>query len=134
MKDAPFQITTTLMLVLGVSLVSGGILGTVLSYVGLMGFWGIFLSAFIPVPIGSLVRQSAARAAADQAGVRGGSSPMAFGLPIRLAIGAVVATGVAWLLSASAFYTLGFLLGAVAALLTSALLILIFYLKTAFGN
>ncbi|ABD56658.1 hypothetical protein [Jannaschia sp. CCS1] len=134
MKDAPFQITTTLMLALGVSLIAGGILGALLSSMGMIGFWGIFLTAFLPVPIGSVVRQAASKSAAEQAGVKAGDPPMAFSLPIRLAIGAVVAAGVAAMFNSTDFYTLGLLLGAVAALMTSAVLILVFFLKVSMSK
>ena len=134
MKDAPFNITTVLFAVLGISIVAGGIWAAILGAIGLDGFWGIFLCAFLPIPLASLVRQGTARAAADHAGVKG-KSPFAFSLPIRLAIGAVVAAGIAFLLSLSEFYSFGIILGAVAALLTSLALILIFFIKVSmFGG
>ena len=127
MKDAPFNITTVLFAVWGISTVAGGIWAALLGAIGFDGFWGIFLSAFLPIPLASLVRQGTARAAADHAGVKG-KSPFAFSLPIRMAIGAVVAAGIAYLFSLSEFYSFGIMLGAVAALLTSLVLILVFYL------
>ncbi len=130
MKDAPFQITTTLMIVLFITVVAGGILGTVLPSFGLVGFWGVFLAAFLPVPLGSAVRRMAARSAAEQAGVTG-ESPVAFSLPLRLAIGAAAAIGVAFLFTFSDFYSLGFVLGAVASLLVQLVLILVFYFAVA---
>ena len=133
MKEAPFNLTTVLLATLFAVTVAGGILGAVFAGLGLTGFWGIFLSAFLTVPLASLVRQAAARTAADHAGVKG-QSPMAFALPVRLMIGAVVAAGVAYLFSLSEFYSLGFLMGAVAALITGVILTVVFFLKVAFGN
>ncbi len=127
MKDAPFNITTVLLAVLGVGLVAGGIWGAILSAMGLTGFWGIFLAGWLPVPLASLIRQGVASSAASMEGA-GGSSPMAFSLPVRLGVGAVIAAGIAYLFSLSEFYSFGFLMGAVASLLVQTLLILIFYI------
>lgn len=130
MKDAPFNITTVLMAVLGVGLIVGGILGAVLNAMGMTGFWGIFFAGFLTVPIGSVVRQGVAAGAANQAGATG-RSPMAFSLPVRLAVGAGVAAVIAYLFSLSSFYSFGFMMGAVAGLMTQTLLILVFYIAVA---
>lgn len=127
MREAPFNITIVLLAVLGISLVAGGIWAAIFSAMGLAGFWGIFLSAFLPIPLASLVRQGIASAAASVEGVSG-KPPFAFSLTVRLAIGAVVAAGIAYLFSLSTFYSFGFLMGAVAALLTAVILIVIFYI------
>lgn len=126
MKDAPFNITTVLLAVLGVGLVAGGIWGAILSAMGMTGFWGIFLAGWLPVPLASLIRQGAASGAASMAGARG-SSPMAFSLPVRLAVAAVIAAVIAYLFSLSDFYSFGFLMGAVASLLVQTCLIVVFY-------
>ena len=130
MKDAPFNITTVLLAVLGVGLVAGGIWGAILSAMGMTGFWGIFLAGWLPVPLASLIRQGTASSAASMSGA-GGSSPMAFSLPVRLAIAAVVAAGIAYVFSLSDFYSFGFLIGAIASLLVQTCLILIFYIAVA---
>ncbi len=130
MKDAPFNITTVLLAVLGVGLIAGGIFAVILSAMGLDGFWGIFLAAFLTVPLGSLVRQGVASSAASLAGADG-RSPMAFALPIRLIVGAIIAAVIAYLFSLSTFYSFGFLMGAVAGLLTQTALILVFYFAVA---
>ncbi|MEL6465287.1 MAG: hypothetical protein AAFQ58_09990 [Pseudomonadota bacterium] len=130
MKDAPFNITTVLLAVLGAGLVAGGIWGAILNAMGMTGFWGICLAGFLTVPLGSLIRQGTASSAASLSGASG-SSPMAFSLPVRLAIGAVVAAGIAYLFSLSEFYRFGFLMGAVAGLLVQTCLILIFYIAVA---
>lgn len=127
MKDAPFNITTVLLAVLGVGLVAGGIWGAILSALGMTGFWGIFLAGWLPVPLASLIRQGVASSAASMEGA-GGKSPMAFSLPVRLGIAAVIAAGIAYLFSLSDFYSFGFLMGAVASLLVQVCLILIFYI------
>jgi len=64
MKEAPFNITTVLFAVLGVSIIAGGLWAVILSALGVSGFWGIFLAAFLPVPLASLIRQGTASAAA----------------------------------------------------------------------
>ena len=133
MKDAPFNLTTVLLGTLLAVTVAGGILGLLFSAAGLTGFWGIFLSAFLTVPLGSVVRQAVARGAAEHAGVKG-RSPMAFSLPVRLLIGAVAAAGIAYLFSLSEFYSLGFVMGAAAALATGLILTVIFFVKVAFGD
>ena len=133
MKDAPFNITTVLLAVLGVSIIVGGIWAAIFSAMGITGFWGIFLSAFLPIPLASLVRQGTASAAASLEGAKG-KSPFAFSLPVRLLIGSVVAGGIAYLFSLSEFYSFGFLMGAVAALLTSLILILVFYITVTVRN
>lgn len=127
MKDAPFNITTVLLAVLGVGLLAGGIWGAILSALGMTGFWGIFLAGWLPVPLASLIRQGVASSAASMEGA-GGKSPMAFSLPVRLGIAAVIAAGIAYLFSLSDFYSFGFLMGAVASLLVQTCLILIFYI------
>lgn len=127
MKDAPFNLTTVLLAVLGISIIAGGIWAVILKAMGLTDFWGIFLAAFLPVPLASLVRQGTASAAASLAGYRG-KSPFAFSLPVRLLIAAIISAGVAYIFSLSTFYTFGFLIGAAAALLVSVMLILIFYI------
>ena len=58
MKNAPFNITTVLFAVLAVSIIAGGICAVILKAMGITGFWGIFLAAFLPVPLASLVRQA----------------------------------------------------------------------------
>ena len=128
MKDAPFNITTVLLAVLGVGLIAGGIWGAILSAMGMSGFWGIFLAGFLPIPLSSLIRQGVASSAASMEGTTG-SSPMAFSLSVRLGIGALVAAGIAYLFSLSEFYSFGFLMGAVASLLVQTVLILIFYIS-----
>jgi hypothetical protein len=110
-----------------VSIIAGGIWAVILKTMGITGFWGIFLAAFLPVPLASLVRQGTASAAASQAGVQG-KTPFAFTLPVRLLIAAVISAAIAYLFSLNTFYSFGFLMGAVAALLTSVMLILIFYI------
>ena len=130
MKDAPFNITTVLLAVLGVGLVAGGIWGAILSAIGMTGFWGIFLASWLPVPLSSLIRQGTASGAASMSGA-GGSSPMAFSLPVRLAIAAAIAAGIAYVFSLSDFYTFGFLMGAVASLIVQICLIVIFYAAVA---
>ncbi|WP_136439452.1 hypothetical protein [Pacificoceanicola onchidii] len=126
MKDAPFNITTVLLAVLGVGLVAGGLWGAILSAMGLTDFWGIFLAGWLPVPLASLIRQGVAGSAASFEGADG-KSPMAFSLPVRLAIAAVIAAGIAYAFSLSEFYSLGFLMGAVASLIVQTCLIVIFY-------
>jgi len=130
MKDAPFNITTVLLAVLGVGLVAGGVLGAILSALGMTGFWGIFLAGFLTIPLGSLIRQSVASGAASLDGATG-RSPMAFSLPVRLVVGAVIAAAIAYLFSLSDFYSFGFLMGAVAGLLVQTLLIVVFYAAVA---
>ena len=127
MKDAPFNITTVLLAVLGAGLVAGGIWGALLNAFGVSGFWGIFLAGFLTVPLGSLIRQGAASSAASLEGASG-RSPMAFSLPVRLCVGAIIAAVIAYLFSLSTFYSFGALMGAVAGLLTQAILILVFYI------
>ena len=126
MKNAPFNITTVLFAVLAVSIIAGGICAVILKAMGITGFWGIFLAAFLPVPLASLVRQRTANAAARLEGVEG-KSPFAFSLPVRRLIAAAIAAGIAYLFSMSTVYGFGFLMGAVAALLTSVMLIPIFF-------
>lgn len=133
MKDAPFNITTVLLAVLGVGLVAGGVLGAVLSAMGMSGFWGVFLVGWLPVPLASVVRQGVAGSAASMEGASG-SSPMAFSLPVRLVIAGVIAAAIAYVFSLSEFYTFGILLGAVASLLVQLCLIVIFYIAVAARN
>ena len=130
MKNAPFNIATVLFSVLGVSIIAGGIFAFILKAMGITGFLGIFLAAFLPVPLASLVRQGTARASASVEGVNA-KPPFAFLLPVRLLIAAIIAAGIAYLFSLSTFYRFGFLMGSVAALLTSVVLILIFYIAVA---
>lgn len=130
MKDAPFNITTVLMAVLGAGLLAGGIFAAILNALGIAGFVGIFLAGFLTVPLSSLVRQNVAAAAANVEGVPG-QSPMAFPLPLRLAIGAAIAALIAYLFNQSTFYSFGFLMGAAAGLLTQLVLAVIFYIAVA---
>ncbi|MEO9825142.1 MAG: hypothetical protein ABJF50_12070 [Paracoccaceae bacterium] len=133
MKNAPFNITLVLLAAYFAAMICGGVFALILKAMGFTGFWGIFLAAFLTVPIGSVVRQSVARSAAEQAGAKG-ETPFAFSLVARLAIGAIVAAGIAYMFSLSTFYSFGFLVGAVAALMTALVISLIFYLKTAFSS
>lgn len=130
MKDAPFNITTVLLAVLGVGLIAGGILGAILSAMGITGFLGIFLAGFLPIPLGSFIRQGVARSAASLEGAAG-KSPMAFSLPVRLGVGAIIAAIIAYLFSLSAFYSFGAMMGAIAGLLVQTLLIVVFYVAVA---
>ena len=130
MKNAPFNITTVLLAVLGVSIIAGGICAVILKAMGITGFLGIFLAAFLPVPLGSLVRQGTAKAAASVEGINA-KPPFAFSLPVRLLIAAIIAAGIAYIFNLSTFYTFRFLMGSVAALLTSIILILIFFITVA---
>lgn len=132
MRNAPFSITLVLLATLFVSMIAGGVWALILGFFGIAGFWGTFWAAFLTVPLGSLVRQAVAGMMAHEAGVRS-KSPMAFSLPIRLAIGAVASAGIAYVFNLSDFFSFGFFMGAIAALMTSACLILIFYFKTAFS-
>lgn len=133
MKDAPFNISLVLMAVLLIVTIAGGIFAVILGALGVTGFFGIFLSAFLTVPLGSIIRQSIAQGAAHNAGVSG-NSPMAFSFPVRLLIGAVIAAVISYLFSLSTFYSFGFLMGAVAALLTSVILTLVFFVKVNMSN
>ncbi len=130
MKDAPFNITTVLLAVIAVGLIAGGILGAILSGMGMSGFWGIFLAGFLTVPLGSVIRQGVASNAAELEGALG-RSPMAFSLPVRLVVGAMIAALIAYLFSLSTFYSFGFLMGAIAGLSTQTVLILVFYIAVA---
>ena len=126
MKDAPFNITTVLLAVLGVGLLAGGIFALILNAMGIAGFLGIFLAAFLTVPLGSVIRQGVASSAASLEGATG-KSPMAFSLPARLVVGAIIAGIIAYMFNLSTFYSFGFLMGAVAGLLTQTILIVVFY-------
>lgn len=126
MKEAPFNISVVLFAVLAITAIAGGIWALILSAFGVVGFWGITLSAFLPIPLASLVRQGVASSAAKHAGVSGGS-PMAFSLPVRLIIGASVSAGIGYVFNLSTFYSFGFLMGAAAALVTSVILSVIFF-------
>lgn len=130
MKNAPFNITTVLLAVLGFGLVAGGFLGAILSALGVTGFLGIFLAGWLPVPLASLVRQGAASGAAQADGL-GGASPMAFSLPVRLGIAALIAAVIGYLFSLSEFYSFGAMMGAVASLLVQTVLTVVFYVAVA---
>ena len=132
MRDLPFNISMlVLALYLGV-MVAGAIAAAILKSAGFDGFWGIFLSILVALPVGNAIRYGLGKATAEQSGYNG-PHPTAFNFPIRMAIGAMVAIPVAALLSGavanSDFYAFGSLVGAVAAFVTTATIACIFYIR-----
>ncbi|UZD90312.1 hypothetical protein [Cognatishimia activa] len=133
MKEAPFNISMVLLgTYLAVTLL-GGVVGAIVAAIGMSTLWGGFLAGVLPVPFGGVVRQGIASMFAQEAGVTG-DAPLAFSLGVRVLIGAVFAFGIAYLFSSTEFYSIGFGLGAVCALLTGLLTSLIFLFTTMFGS
>lgn len=133
MKEAPFSVTLIILATLLVMMIAGGIWALILGSLGIDGFWGLFLSAFLTVPFGSKVRRAMVGFMARDAGVTP-NPPMAFTLPIRLAISAAFAAAVAYVFNQSDFYSFGILLGAIAALITALCVNTIFYMKVLMGG
>lgn len=117
---------------LGVGL-AGTIFALILIAMGISGFWGTFLSAFLAFPLGGTIRSTAGKFFAHETGYTG-KQPYAFSLPIRLAIGAAVAAGIAYLFSMSDFYRFSAFLGGTAGLITGLITSVIFYLKISFSK
>ncbi|MGX9355007.1 hypothetical protein ACS3SW_07535 [Roseobacteraceae bacterium S113] len=132
MKDLPFNVSILVFaLYLGV-MIAGGIATAVLKNLGLYGFWHYFLAILIALPVGNAIRYGLGQVFAEQSG-HSGPQPKAFNFPTRMAIGAVVAIPVAALISSvvreNAFHGLETLWGAIAALITTAIIACIFYLS-----
>lgn len=123
-NNAPISLTMVVLAVLIYSMLVGGAIGWVLASMSMGGFWGFFLSAFIPFIFGNQVRTAVARYFGHLEGMEL-SPPTAFTLSGRLAIGAVVAAVFSYILVLANF-PFGFIGGATAAVLTSILVTVIF--------
>jgi len=132
MNNLPFNVSIlVLALYLGVA-IAGAVFAAILKSQGLGGFWGIWLATVFALPVGNAIRYGLGQFFARQSG-HTGAHPKAFTFPIRMAIGAAVAVPVALLfnsaITASEFYEFGSLAGSVAALVTTAIIAMIFYLQ-----
>ena len=132
MKNLPFNVSIlAFALYLGV-MIAGAIAAAILRSYGIDGFWGIFLSILIALPIGNAIRYGFGKSFADLSG-HTGPHPTAFNFPVRMAIGAVIAIPIAALfnvgISGSEFYRFGALVGAAAALATTAIIACVFFLR-----
>ena len=132
MKDLPFNVSIlAFALYLGV-IIAGAILGSILRTIGFDGFWGIFLTVLIALPVANAIRYGLGKVIADMSGYTG-PHPTAFNFPVRMAIGTAVAIPVAIifnsLISSSASYEFGALIGALAAFATTMIIAGIFHLR-----
>lgn len=130
MNTIPFSLSAVLLAVYAVAFLVGGVLALLLGGIGFTGLLGLVIAAFLVVPICGVVRKSIVKLAAQSAGAQG-SPPVAFTYPIRLLLGAVVATLVSYGLWTAQFVEFGFLLGGLAALFTMLSLSIIFTLAIA---
>lgn len=128
MRDLPFSATIMFIAIyIGASL-AGALFAVILGAIGLEGFWGIFLAAFLAVPIGNTIRYSFGQFLADRSDYHG-KQPSAFNFPIRMAIGGVVAAIVAMVFDMVDVIPFNAIVGSLAALLTMVIISLVFYLR-----
>lgn len=128
MKDAPFTITPILFAVLIVSAIAGALVAMLVATFGIGGWLGFFCAAFIPVPLGGIIRSTVAATLGATQGVEG-PVPTAGSLMFRLGVGAAVAAVIAFgFNSAGDMLAFGGLSGALAALATSLVVTVIFAL------
>ena len=128
MKDAPFTITPILIAVLLVSAIAGALVAMLVGGFGITGWLGFFCAAFIPVPLGGIIRSTIAAALGSTQGIEG-PVPTAGPLAFRLGVGAAVAAVIAFAFnSAGESFPFGGFSGAIAALATSMIVTIIFAL------
>ena len=131
MKQAPINISMILVITYILVAIAGGIWAVILLAFGVNGFWGLFWAAFLTIPFADMIRALLVGTATKLEGISE-RPPAAFPFVVKLVLAAAVSGGIAYLFNQSTFYTFGFLLGSVAALVAALVLSMIYFVKVSF--
>ena len=127
MKQAPINIS----MILVITYILVAIWAVILLAFGVNGFWGLFWAAFLTIPFADMIRALLVGTATKLEGISE-RPPAAFPFVVKLVLAAAVSGGIAYLFNQSTFYTFGFLLGSVAALVAALVLSMIYFVKVSF--